>query len=342
MDIIDINEAKKKYAPKRRWRWPRVILCVAVLIILIMLISAAVRYFSYLGLHLTPVEQARIELTIPSKVVVIRAETVVSAPTAGEFVPAASDGEKVHSGTLLGNIITETGSKSVTADRSGLVYYQLDGWEDVLLADELLAIDWTAVFDRMYEDEQAVQPLTAEPDNIGSDRPVARIVDNLEPVYLCVYVEEDVRSYLHDDKLYLRFPQIEGDTAVIRAALVLDGELEAAVQQNDDLPLSDIIPEQTHYLTARVLNGNSYFDTFRYVDATVIGETISGISVPVSALTNNEEDGAGVYVSKRKTLEFREVTVIYQNDEIAIVDGLSATDIVAADPRHARAGQKIY
>ena len=111
MDIIDINEAKKKYAPKRRWRWPRVILCAAVLIILIMLISAAVRYFSYLGLHLTPVEQARIELTIPSKVVVIRAETVVSAPTAGEFVPAASDGEKVHSGTLLGNIITETGSK---------------------------------------------------------------------------------------------------------------------------------------------------------------------------------------------------------------------------------------
>ena len=315
--------------PRRRIDLKKSLLLAAAFILFLIIFVNAVRYITYLGLDMTRAEQMEISTSVPCEVAIIRTETLITAPTVGEFVPAVTEGTKVHNGTVIGNMNFENSSAAVSATRSGLVFFDTDGWENVLTPDTMNSLDWASTFAALSQDKQAATSSETVADDQAAGRNVARLMENLAAPYICVHVEGDVTEYVQDEnKLYLRFEEL-GDEVI-----------KTKFQQNEDGEY-DIRPAD-HYYVLRMITDNSMFNTFRYGPAELLGESKSGIAVPVTAVTKSKDGKTGVYISNKKKLIFREVEVQYKNEEFAIVDGINVTDDVAADPRHARVGKKIY
>lgn len=302
-------------------------LCIAVVAA-----TALVRYVSYQRIDMVRVAQSSVEATLDCEIAVLRNETLVYAPTDGDFQPAAAAGSKVKEGGLLGFMSTSqkdglaSGGQPVYAPQGGIVYYDLDGWESILTAAEPLAHDWAEVFGQL-RDGQAVLASAAEGglENQGKGRRIARLVDNLAANLICVAVGGDLSPYVQDDSIKIRLHK--SDTAKTLRVEIDDTATTAG---------------DAHYLIAAIDYDETYFYDFRYQNAEIVGDQISGIEVPLSALTENEAGETGVLISKSKKLVFRQVTVLYQGEDIALVEGLQVTDQVASRPQYAKPGQKIY
>ena len=340
--LIDINEAKKARTPRKKARWGRMIFFFLLLVAFIMLLATIVRYVSFLGLDMTAVEERTVFGTAPCEVIVVRAEYPITVGASGNFTPEAEEGAKVHAGIRIGSVSGENGETAVYADRSGLVLYDLDGWE-MLSPYSMFSTAWQSVFAAMRGDEQ--EPAEAEAPEIpeqAQDRQVAKLLDNLERTYICVYAAEDISPYLHDeDILYLGFPEL-GDDTTIEARLVIPEDYEEDEDEEKADVLARLIRESDHYYVARLITEDNAFQSMRYTEATLKGETFSGLSVPASAIVQDAQGNTGVFVSNKRKLAYTEVTVLYKNDDMAIVEGLKNTDEVAASPQHAHEGQKIY
>jgi len=190
--------------------------------------------------------------------------------------------------------------------------------------ETMFSVQWPQVFADFESDEK--EPVASVPENIGAGRAVGRLVDNLSPVYAVISLgEAQLADYLDEDKLDIVFPELSSDT-------VITGYLT----EEEDAPLDQ------RYVAVRLDTNDPFFYSVRYQKVMLHGEDRSGLSVPASALVVVEDGKTGVYVSKRQVLDFKEITVLYRNEELAIVDGLKSTDKVASDPSGAKEGQKIY
>ena len=66
----------------------------------------------------------------------------------------------------------------------------------------------------------------------------------------------------------------------------------------------------THlYIIVRIGVEEPLLNELRYGQVEVIGQTVSGVEIPKSAVTTNEEGQTGVYVKDKKKLAFCEVEV---------------------------------
>lgn len=323
------RQADSQTTPKRRRKWRGIDYLVAVVLLVVLIFGAiaAVNYIKYLRLDMVRAENGTATISAAAQVVVIRYETLVYASGSGTFKPTVAAGEKVKAGSIIGYMENSANNKTVqniSTNIGGLVFYDLDGWEELLHPDNTLATDWAAVFERLLAESEAAAALDSQLDNLGSGRRVARIVDNLSVPYFCFYVEEDISEYINNNKIRVRFSDMP-DTPIITLYLT----------DSEEQP-------QGNYIIAKYSVDEPFFHSYRYGKADIVRETVSGISIPASALFRNQEDIEGVYRQSRKEIAFKEVEVLYNDGEIAIVNGLKATDNVVANPEKARVGQKVY
>lgn len=322
--------SKRQQSRKKRRRNIDVIAAVIVVCIIVFIGIALVNYINYFRLNMVQVSKSTVSNTVDCDVVVLRDEQIIYAPALGQFINTYEDGAKVKEGSIIGYMSPVEGQVSganqtaVYTDRGGLIYYELDGWEDTLNPVNILSLDWPAVF-AQFEDETKTSSSQKDVlDNTGPGRKIARIIDNLNDYYLCLHVEINIDNYRQNDRIVLEFPGLVGYT------------VEAHLVQTDQ------IDSQSQYLFATIDLDEPFFDTFRYGNAKIVGDTISGMKIPLSALTKDEEGNTGVFLSRMKELAFREVSVIYEGEDFALVSGLKITDRVAAKPQYAKVGQKIY
>ncbi|NLF79959.1 MAG: hypothetical protein GX572_02065 [Clostridia bacterium] len=325
------KQGKNNHGGKRRLRAD--LLAAALLLgIAIFAATALVRYISYQRIDMVRVAKSSVEATLGCEIAVLRNETLVYAPADGDFQPAAAAGSKVKAGGLLGFMSTSQkdglagNDRPVYAPQGGIVYYDLDGWEGILNTEEPLARDWEEVFSQL-RNGPAIPALAAEGglENQGQGRRIARLVDNLAANLICIAVCGDLSPYVQDDSIKIRLTRSH-----------------TAKTLRVDLDDSLTIAGDTHYLIAAIGHDETYFYDFRYLSAAIIGDQISGMEIPLSALTENEAGETAVLVSKSKKLVFRQVTVLYRGEDIALVEGLQTTDQVASRPQYAKPGQKIY
>ena len=152
-------------------------------------------------------------------------------------------------------------------------------------------------------------------------RPLAALAD----IYLCLEVEDSILPYLNEGRVDLRFAELpEGYT------------LRGSIDDYESLTAND------RYILVRIGIEEPLLNELRYGSAEVVGETISGVMIPKSSLVTDEQGNSGVYIKDRKKLAFCEVEVVGEGEDAVIVEGISATDIVAANPTHAKVGQKVY
>ena len=318
-----------KRLPKKRLRKGNLIIAAIVLAIFIILLVSLINFINYLRLDMVRAELGTIDTSMPCQVVVARSETVVYASAPGQFVNIISDGEKVKAGGVIGYMSSEGDSAEsipVSSEVGGLVFYDLDGWEEILTQDKLLSMDWQQVFAQMSGEEQPENDdATVTPENLGEGRKIARIVDNLADIYLCLEVEDSILPYLNEGRVDLRFAELpEGYT------------LRGSIDDYESLTAND------RYILVRIGIEEPLLNELRYGSAEVVGETISGVMIPKSSLVTDEQGNSGVYIKDRKKLAFCEVEVVGEGEDAVIVEGISATDMVAANPTHAKVGQKVY
>ena len=322
-----------KNAPKRRWHKGHLLIAAIILGIVIFLLVTLISFINYLRLDMVRAELGTIDTSFKCPVVIVRSESVIYAPDNGQFVPTVESGQKVRAGSIIGYMTTDTdqnidtGSTAVTTDIGGLVFYDLDGWEELLTPDNILSVDWQEIFAQMSDEntESADSVEETAPANLGTGRKVARVVDNLAAIYVCLLAEEDITPYLNDGRIRLRFDGLpEGYT--------LTGYVNEA----------DTITSEDKYIIASINIEDAFLNELRYGEAEVVGETTSGIEIPKSAITTNDEGQTGVYIKDRKELAFCEVEVLGESEETVIVEGISATDMVASNPSSAKVGQKVY
>lgn len=297
---------------------------VAALLLCGFLVLGAFWLHSYIRSRMVQfevVESGSIAITLPGELFVVRQEVIIAAPTAGDFVPLAAEGERVRSGSVIGYL----GLTPVHAPRGGVVSYILDGWEDALSRDVLDELNLDLIFQILAE-QSALQttPQASQPplDNVASGRPLARIVDNLidYTVLLKVRDEEDMLAEL--TRLQFNLPDGSSHRPVIRD----QGETAAGFS----------------YFVFNISSSVDEFLYLRYSTLEVVADDLRGILIPSSAIFTNEYQQTGVLILRRRQLVFQEVVELASLDGWSVVEGLNDLAHVVTNPASAYAGQRIH
>ncbi|MEW6726749.1 HlyD family efflux transporter periplasmic adaptor subunit [Desulforudis sp. 1088] len=118
--------------------------------------------------------------SVTLQALVFRDETLVRAPAPGCLGLLVSDGERVSKGTPIAKIKDAGIERIIVSPRAGVVYFNLDGLEEMLSPDRPDALRTIP----------GVKPLRRSAgDVLCKGDPVARVVDNLDPVVLRVTPE---------------------------------------------------------------------------------------------------------------------------------------------------------
>lgn len=322
----------KKSKSKRR-RGADIIAILIILGIGTALVLAGLRYIAWLRLDMVAAAPGSLTLETGAELVMIRREHVLTADVAGEFIPTATEGSRVSAHSSVGYMVREASGSLTPAKQEvitpygGLVSFALDGWENKLTPDSVYQTDWqyTLSLLRLEAIEAEAELAEAELPDLSSGRPLARVVDNLEPLLAFICCGSDPYEAEPGDKLTLRLNGDMGEE-LYSASITTVGHLNSG----------------EWICLAGFSDNESLLAAPRYHSIVILGETISGVSVPPSAVFTDESGQTGLYRRNRDRLEFALVEVLAETESEAIISGIAVNDQVAANPEKAKPGQRLY
>ncbi|MFA5536938.1 MAG: HlyD family efflux transporter periplasmic adaptor subunit [Bacillota bacterium] len=244
------------------------------------------------------------ELLVPNALLV-RDETLLFAPESGVLIILAPEGKRVAEKELLARIQTPQGQlKEVIAVRSGIVCYHLDGLEGVVDSAETpfsgIAAERLVAFE-LKENKQGTQLIKGQP--------LLKLVNNLKSMYLRIKFDS---MYLED------FPP-EGKRVIFRVG----GQEFSAI-------VKEILSQGVNVFAVLELNKGEFLHE-RELDVNLVLKTAKGIKIPNTALIETGEDKA-VYKVFATGHRLTPVRILLQNQEYAIVEGLSRGDRIVRYP----------
>ncbi len=228
---------------------------------------------------------------------VVRSETVVRAPSDGVLQPDTCSGERVSRGTRMGAVLGPSAGTPVFAPHAGLVFWNVDGLEEVLQPGSVLASGSVPVV-------SPAEPLAEGA--VAKGEPLCRVVDNLSPVLLHFNVPPGVlpqsmlkegerwRVLLNGEESRGRVTLILTDNGVSRVELALSRYPETLMQE-------------------------------RRVRCAVITREVSGFIVPRAALVLHS-GMTGIYLLRKDRIEWRPVRVEAQLGENVQISGEALTE----------------
>lgn len=300
------------------------IIAALILIAVIVMICASLKgYIQYKLLDFAAVSQETLDNDFTAEIVVMRSEYVVTAPATGSFVDEAEEGERIKEGSSIGYIEKSSDSLTpkkvaVTAPISGIVSYELDGWEQIITPEQAENVDWQSALEQLRD---GVAKKEDEETNNSKGRNIAKIIDNLVNYLVLLKTDGKEEKFAVGDYVTITLPN----------STTLAGSVTIADSRKDG-----------NYYYLSVSSAESSLLNLRYAEVTVLTDRVSGNSIPSSAIYESDSGKKGVYCIQKRQLAFKEVTVKADNGDIAIVEGLSATDVVVTNPRRAHAGQRTY
>lgn len=313
---------------RRKNRWADVLAAIILLGVLALSGFTLRDYMHSKILDFANAQEGSIAVTLPGELLVFRHEYVLTAPVAGEFKPAATEGERVKEGGIVGYC----GNVAVAATKGGAVSYELDGWEEKLLIDSIHDLDWPQIF-QLNQEEYAAAAL-ADNDagavaadnlaglNLSANRPVARLVDNL--------LDYQVMLQLRDPRDLL------AEAETIHFSLPEGKRFSCAVKERWQIQDGRI------YYIFNIPSKEDILFNLRYSEIEVIAKDVQGIIIPSSAVFLGEEGRVGVYMQRKRKLVFTEIVELTSKDGFSVVSGLDRMAVVVTNPAKATEGQRIY
>ena len=248
----------------------------------------------------TVAEEGRLYEKITVRGLFLYDETVVTAPAAGTFYGgfAEGDGVAVHEvcGELhrLNDLFSEP-VEVITSPVSGILSYNLDGWENILTPASVGQLDLPSLFDGYETGESSATSFVYAGDACF------KVMDNKKDLYLLV----DLGTMMPENKkIRLSFGKEE-----------ITGEVVSLRRYGEGcFALVQMAPMEEAYRS-------------RYVEMEWILAEREGVLVDSSALTERFGE-TGVYRSEKGKLSFSPVTVVCSDGVTSLVEGISAGDCV--------------
>jgi putative membrane fusion protein len=294
---------------KRAEIWTGRILLMAVAILVLVWLGKQVYVFGVSeAIKTESAAWSELSVTYEGQAIIMRNETVVTAPASGSVAWLATEGVRVHIGAPVARISgavspeQEQGSVEVKSPAAGIVSCQLDGWEGILAPANYQRMDLFTLFNSVRP-----KPLEAPLQEVQGGSPVFKIVDNLVDPYFLVKLDGQ-----------------PGDLA-IGSSVDLEWDSGGAGQ-------GTVIGLQSRSGTciAIVDVSQATGDAFsaRCLDVKLISEECEGIVVPTQALVIQGSE-RGVYTKTPLGIQFVKVEVIGTlGDRVAVQGVQTGMDVV--------------
>ncbi len=244
------------------------------------------------------------------KAVFANTEKVLTSPIEGKVSPVQGEGQRFRKGEIVAKI-TPTGVNigrsgeevAVSAPISGLFYSSRDGLEQVITPENLMNLDLNG----LLAQTEAKNPLTDGNHLVNKYSPIGKMVDNLSPSWMFIYLEstDDIAKGWSG-----KF--IIGGEEYVGTVMKLAGQPKGAV-----ICFTQYVKGTTEDRSQEIV--------LRYKSPS------KGLLVPLSSLCSYGEE-KGVYAEDGGKVNFKNVKVLDYDDSYACIEGLSEGIRVVVNP----------
>lgn len=291
---------------------------ILLFFIIVVVLWLGLQAFNFCVFHAIRTADAQIgELTASTRArgALLLQEDVVRAPESGNLEPLVSEGTRVSSGVVVAHMKPLTGPDSsggsieIRSPATGIVSYNLDGWEGVYERASWENSDPVALFQNLTKGNKP-DGKYRQTEGFSKGDPVFKIVDNL--INPCLIIKF-AQGYSPQEKTGQRLQLTWGK----------EGNAKGRV-------LSLVNKEKIWYALVE-LEQVCPFPCQRLLELEVLSPRGEGVIIPDSALIK-ENNSDGVYIMTVLGPVFKKVEVIAAFNRQVAVRGISPGDEVVKNP----------
>lgn len=218
-------------------------------------------------------------------------------------------GEKSPAGSYLKKLVDErskyenelnSGAEYLTATRSGIISYRVDGYEEILTTDDFSKYTVEFLNNLNLKTGQIV-PTSSES---------GKIIDNYYAYIVTVLQSEYAAEAEVGDEVKIRLPSGSETSATI----------EYKAQEDDQ-----------YILTLRIDKNVSELTEYRKISFSVIWWSQSGLRIPNTAISYEEKDGNEVAYITRERIEYTDkivVKILKSNEKYSIITNYTSAELL--------------
>ncbi len=269
-----------------------------------------------------PVSRGVVQATVPARGILVRDEITVKAPRRGLLKVIVPEGERVRVGQVVAQVVavsldSRTGEQTfnVAAPRAGIVSYHLDGLEEIYSRQNINELDLTKVQTIQAESKQVLPGSQVE-----EGKPVFKIVNNLEPLYLIADTSTKLKSAEMKKESIILLSFGAGEKNTYRAVVA---------EKNFGGSSGKLLLSLSNYSDNMMVP--------RTVSFEVITERYEGFYVPSRAIVRKEGKD-GIFTVYKERVRWKEVEVRGQVGDKAVLNGVTADMKVVLNPQYVKEG----
>ena len=218
-------------------------------------------------------------------------------------------GEKSPAGSYLKKLIDQrseyenklnSGAEYLTATRSGIVSYRVDGYEDVLTTDDFSKYTKEFLSNLNLKTGQIV-PTSSES---------GKIIDNYCAYIVTVLGSEYAKNIEVGDDVKIRLP----------SGTEIEATIEYKMQEDDE-----------YVITLKIEKNVDELIEYRKISFSIIWWSESGMKIPNSAISYEDKNGNQVAYVTRKRIEYQDkilVKILKSNEKYSVVSNYTTDELL--------------
>ena len=221
------------------------------------------------------------------------------AKLTGELSPAGSYLQKLIDERNEYEKQLNSSSESLTATKSGLISYRVDGFEDILTPGDF------DKYTKEFLDDLNLKTGQIIPTNNES----GKIIDNYYCYITCVLDSQYAKDAEIGDEVKIRLPSGNEVDAVIEYKKV----------ESDD-----------YIITLKIEKGVEELISYRKISFSIIWWSETGLKVPNQAISTEEKNGKEIHYVVRTRIDYQDkiiVKILKQNERYAIVSKYTTDEL---------------
>lgn len=252
-------------------------------------------------------------------------QALLKADVGGDVTINCEQGDRVAKNHEVFSVNYQTEDGKSTRDKhfyaavSGIVSYQIDGYEDLTNIDDIEQLDLRSIYEKSVSSKKSDEVAST----VASDTVFAKVIDNLQPVSLYMAYNPDSNDVFdkEGDTFNIRFPELNVSTVATVEEIVDKGDGSKFCRLS-------LGPVTDDFLLNRVVQVECY----RTEEAT--------LSVPNDCIVyeNNEP---GVYTLDHRIVTWTSVTIINQDDQNTECEILPEGTEIILTPKRVEKGNFI-
>jgi hypothetical protein len=320
----------KRIITRRRYRRSKFYLvwfALIGMICLTVLVVSARRFLAVYYTDVVPVTPVVVEEAARGDFIILRPETVVTAPYRGLRVREMEEGSRISTGAAAARLVYYEGSSledqremDITAPRSGILSFVRDGLESAFDFERPLDFDFEKIMDFYRKQEEQPSRQAGNQDiMVETGEMIFKVIDNLSHAYIC----------LETDRTDLPVPAIGADLV-----LRLDSLPERTVR------VADVQMERDHVFYLLTVSQGTEFPERRVYSGELVLESVEETALPAEVIVTREEQ-PGIYILKDGLIQWEPVYIVKWQEDQVVIDSLEEKAWVVFNPKWVWEGMQL-